>query len=76
MGYFGSGFFGLLLILESVYGPIRNVLPVAVASSEDVYLKAVEYEGHSINDYLDILFMVFGIALLVGSIYFWFKSKG
>ena len=75
MVYFGVGSFGFMLILESLFSPIRNLLPVVVASSESTYLKVVEYEGYSANDYLDIVFMVFGIVLFAGSIYFWFKYK-
>ena len=75
MVYFLAGFVGFLFMVESLFSPIRNLIRVTTASSEEVYLKVVEYEGYSANDYLDIVFFVIGIALIIGSIGFWLKSK-
>ena len=75
MVYLGVGFLGFLFVVESLFSPIRNLIPVVVTSDGDLYLKVVEYEGYSINDYLDIALMALGIVLLFGAIGFWIKFK-
>jgi hypothetical protein len=69
------GIIGLASLIEGIYRPIRGLLLMAKAANEHVYLKVVQSDGYSFDDYLDFALIACGICLLVGSLVFWLKAK-
>ena len=75
MLYLLIGFVGVLFLVEGIIAPIRSIILTLKTSNGDVYLKFGEYEGYSLDDYLNIAFIVIGLLLVFGSLIFWMKSR-
>lgn len=75
MLYFLVGFAGILFLIEGVFAPVRSVFLMLKASNGEFYLKVVKHDGYTLDDYLNIGFVLIGLLFLLGSLVFWIKSQ-